>query len=41
MWKLCYQDDIADRFYEEIGQTVDNQFACEKLYFLMLVAIHR
>ena len=33
MWKLCYQDDIADRFYEEIGQTVDNQFACEKLYF--------
>ena len=33
MWKLCYQDDIAERFYEEIGQTVDNQFACEKLYF--------
>ena len=32
MWKLCYQDDIADRFYEEIGQTVD-KFACEKLYF--------
>ena len=34
MWKLCYQDDLASRYGEEIGQSVDNQFNCEKLYHL-------
>ena len=34
MWRLCYQDDLAKRFGEEIGQTVDNKFECEKVYHL-------
>ena len=32
MWSLCYQDDIAPRAPEEIGQTEDNKFTCEKSY---------
>ena len=34
MWKLCYQDDLIKRFPGEIGQTVDNQLECEKVYHL-------
>ena len=34
MWKLCYQDDLIKRFPGEIGQTVDNQLDCEKIYHL-------
>lgn len=34
MWSLCYQDDIAPRAPEEIGQTEDNKFICEKSYTL-------
>ena len=34
MWKLCYQDDLIQRFPGEIGQTIDNQFECEKVYHL-------
>ena len=33
-WSLCYQDDIAPRAPEEIGQTEDNKFICEKSYRL-------
>ena len=31
LWKLCYQDDIAPRAPEEIIQTRDYKFSCEKL----------
>jgi len=34
MWKLCYQDDLITRFPGEIGQTIDNQLECEKVYHL-------
>ena len=34
MWKLCYQDDLIKRFPGEVGQTVDNQLDCEKIYHL-------
>ena len=34
MWKLCYQDDLIKRFPGEIGQTIDNQLECEKVYHL-------
>jgi len=34
MWKLCYQDDLIERFYYEIGQSIDNQLKCEKVYHL-------
>ncbi len=34
MWKLCYQDDLIKRFPGEIGQSVDNQLECEKIYHL-------
>lgn len=34
LWSLCYQDDIAPRAPEEIGQTEDNKFICEKSYRL-------
>ncbi len=34
MLKLCYQDDLIKRFPGEIGQTVDNQLDCEKIYHL-------
>jgi hypothetical protein len=33
-WSLCYQDDIAPRAPEEIGQSEDNKFICEKSYRL-------
>ena len=32
LWKLCYQDDIAPRAPEEIIQTRDYKFSCEKNY---------
>ena len=32
MWSLCYQDDLARRSTEEIGQSIDNEYACEKIY---------
>ena len=32
LWKLCYQDDIAPRAPEEIVQTRDYKFSCEKNY---------
>jgi len=32
LWKLCYQDDIAPRAAEEIIQTRDYKFSCEKNY---------
>jgi len=34
MWKLCYQDDLIKRFPGEIGQSIDNQLECEKVYHL-------
>ena len=34
MWKLCYQDDLIERFPGEIGQSIDNQLECEKVYHL-------
>ncbi len=32
LWKLCYQDDISPRAPEEIIQTRDYKFSCEKYY---------
>ena len=32
LWELCYQDNIAPRAPEEINQTRDYDFSCEKIY---------
>ena len=32
LWELCYQDNIAPRAPEEISQTRDYDFSCEKNY---------
>ena len=34
LWELCYQDNIAPRAPEEIIQTRDYDFSCEKNYQL-------